>query len=68
MLRGIKHHYSRNFRMRTLFSLIAVTVLFTGCTGYTFEPQDKAPQTEHDKMVKAQQRALAEQQNSVLNN
>ena len=54
--------------MRTLFSLIAVTVLFTGCTGYTFEPQDKAPQTEHDKMVKAQQRALAEQQNSVLNN
>lgn len=53
--------------MRTLLSLIAVTALFTGCT-YTFEPQDKAPQTEHDKMVKAQQRALAEQQNSVLNN
>ena len=67
MLLTTKHDYKEP-RMRMLLSLIAVTALFTGCTGYTFEPQDKAPQTEHDKIVKAQQRALAEQQNSVLNN
>jgi len=54
--------------MRTLFSLLLFSALFAGCTNYSFEPQDTAPQTEHDKIVKSQQQALLEQQNSVLNN
>jgi len=54
--------------MRTFFYLIAVLALLTGCTNYTFEPQNKAPQTEHDRLIQAQQHALQEQQNSVLNN
>jgi len=54
--------------MRTLFSLLLFSALFAGCTNYSFEPQDTAPQTEYDKIVKSQQQALLEQQNSVLNN
>ncbi len=54
--------------MRTLFSLLMLSLLFTGCTNYSFQPQDTAPQTEYDKMVKSQQQALTEQQNAVLNN
>jgi hypothetical protein len=54
--------------MRTLFSLLLLSTLFTGCTNYSFEPQNTAPQNEHDKIVKSQQQALTEQQNSVLNN
>ena len=54
--------------MKIFFYLITASILFIGCSNITFQPRDTAPQTEHDKMVKAQQRALEEQQNSVLNN
>jgi len=54
--------------MRIFFYFIVILGLFTGCTNYTFEPKNKAPQNEHEKLVQAQQHALQEQQNSVLNN
>ncbi|MCF6206841.1 MAG: hypothetical protein L3J47_08150 [Sulfurovum sp.] len=54
--------------MKNLFYLTLFALLMNGCTGYTFEPENTAPQTEHDMLVKKQQQALAQQQEMLLDN
>jgi len=53
--------------LKTLLYLIASSLFFSGCSGYTFEPENSAPKNEHEAVVKAQQSALTEQQEIMLN-
>jgi PBP1b-binding outer membrane lipoprotein LpoB len=48
--------------------LITALLLINGCSGYTFEPINTPPKTEHEAMVKEQQNALTQQQEMILNN
>jgi hypothetical protein len=41
--------------------------MMNGCAQFSFQPEDTPPQTEHDKLVKAQQKALAQQREVTLN-
>jgi len=54
-------------RVKTLLYTTICVLLLGGCSGYTFEPENSAPKNEHEALVKAQQSALAEQQESMLN-
>jgi PBP1b-binding outer membrane lipoprotein LpoB len=54
--------------VKNLFYTLLFTLLLNGCTGYTFEPAQTAPKNEHDMIVKKQQQALAEQQETMLDN
>jgi hypothetical protein len=42
-------------------------MFLSGCTGYTFEPENSAPKNEYEAVVKAQQGALTQQQEAILN-
>lgn len=53
--------------MKQFVTMLTLAVLMTGCTTFTLEPGDTPPQTEHEKLVKAQQEALAQQEQTTLN-
>jgi dihydroorotase-like cyclic amidohydrolase len=46
---------------------LILAVLMTGCTNFTLQPDDTPPQTQQEKLVKAQQEALKQQQQTTLN-
>jgi hypothetical protein len=48
--------------------MISVILWLNGCTGYTFEPVNTPPKTEHEAIVKSQQKVLTQQQEMILNN
>jgi hypothetical protein len=48
--------------------MISMILWLSGCAGYTFEPIDTPPATEHEAIVKSQQNALSQQQKMLLNN
>jgi len=52
---------------KVLISLAFGAMMTTGCTQFTFQPESTPPKTEHDKLVRAQQEALAQQQQTTLN-
>ena len=41
--------------------------LLGGCAGMNFEPVDKAPSTDYEKAILQQQKALEDQQRTMLN-
>jgi len=49
------------------FTLLTLGCLMTGCSSFTFEPENRAPQTELDQVVQSQQEALQQQQQAALN-
>ena len=54
--------------VKQLFFTTLFALLLSGCTDYTLEPANTAPQNEHDMIVKKQQQALQEQQQMALDN
>ena len=46
---------------------VAAACLLGGCAGLNFEPIDKSPSTEYEKAILQQQRALDDQQRTMLN-
>jgi len=53
--------------LKAIIYTLAATAFFTGCAQFTFEPENTPPKTELDQVVQAQQGAMTEQQDSVLN-
>jgi PBP1b-binding outer membrane lipoprotein LpoB len=53
--------------VRILVYTTVYALLLHGCSGYTFEPENSAPKNEHEAFVKAQQSALIQQQQVILN-
>jgi len=54
--------------MKSFFYLITASILFAGCTNFTFQPEHTAPKTEHDKIIYNQQQALKAQQEAAIDN
>jgi hypothetical protein len=53
--------------MKTLIYILSVSALLTGCADLTFQPEGEAPVTAVNPAVVEQQKALAEQDDSVQN-
>jgi hypothetical protein len=63
-------HYSSSTKgsnLKQLASAITLALFMAGCSEFTFQPEGTPPKTEHDKLVRAQQEALAQQQETTLN-
>ena len=57
----------KDFKMiRTLFFSTVAALLFSGCAELSVQSSDTPPVTEHDKAVYQQQKALQEQQETML--
>ena len=54
-------------QMKKTLWIILSLFFATGCSDYVVAPES-APQTEHDKRIKAQHNALMEQQQAALDN
>ena len=61
------HQMHKGSTVKQFVTMLTLAVLMTGCTTFTLEPGDTPPQTEHEKLVKAQQEALAQQEQTTLN-
>ncbi len=51
---------------KSLFLATVAALLFGGCAEFSFQSSDTPPVTEHDKAVYQQQKALQEQQETML--
>jgi len=50
-----------------LFYMLTLSILMTGCSDMQFQTETKAPVSKTDKLVKAQQQALREQEAAAQN-
>jgi PBP1b-binding outer membrane lipoprotein LpoB len=53
--------------MRTAFTLLGAFFILSGCSGWSLEPSDKAPDNEYEKRIYQQQDALEQQRETMLN-
>ena len=53
--------------MKALLYVTTLSIFFTGCATFTFEPENTPPKSELDQVIQSQQSAMTEQEEAALN-
>jgi len=53
--------------MKILLYATSLSIFFTGCSNFTFEPEHTPPKSELEQIIQSQQSAMTEQEEAVLN-